>query len=196
MLAGKTVLVTDASCGLGRTSALELGRLGAQVLVHCSRGSQRADTVVGDISKAGGKARKIAIDLRLADGPHRLAERTQAIIGGRLDILIVNATLSYATTLEDTTLDRFDELFAVNVRAPFFLIQHLLPIMCAGSQVVVLNQPAPQAVTGMNTAGAITASALDALARCFAEMLGPRGIRVSTSMHPGHTLASTLQDLI
>jgi 3-oxoacyl-[acyl-carrier protein] reductase len=99
-LKGKTALVTGASRGIGRASALALARAGAQVLVHYSSGAQEADAVVAEIQQAGGRSEKIGADLRAADGPHLLARRARAIVGGRLDILVANAGIAGAATIE------------------------------------------------------------------------------------------------
>jgi 3-oxoacyl-[acyl-carrier protein] reductase len=125
-LSGKTALVTGASRGMGRASALALAAAGAQVLVHYGRGADEADGVVAEIRKAGGRADTVAADLAAADGAHKLAKQTRSIIGDRLDILVANAGISKTATIEETTVEDFDKLFAVNVRAPFFLVQQLL----------------------------------------------------------------------
>src|SRR5260370_29372136 len=135
-LSGKTALVTGSSRGIGRASALALAAAGAQVLVHYGRGATEADGVVGEIRKAGGRGDAVAADLAAADGPHKLAKLTRNIVGDRLDILVANAGVSKSATIEDTTIEDFDKLFAVNVRAPFFLVQQLLPILSKGSCVV------------------------------------------------------------
>jgi NAD(P)-dependent dehydrogenase (short-subunit alcohol dehydrogenase family) len=83
--------------------------------------------------KTGGRADAIATDLAAADGASKLAKHAHSIIGDRLDILVANAGVSKAATIEETTVEDFDRLFAVNVRAPFFLVQQLLPIMSKGS---------------------------------------------------------------
>src|SRR5437868_1611035 len=80
-LYGKTALVTGASRGIGRASALALARAGAQVLVHYGSGEKEATAVVAEIRKAGGKAEKISANMGAADGPHLLAERVRAIVG-------------------------------------------------------------------------------------------------------------------
>ncbi len=183
-LNGKTALVTGASRGIGRASALALAKAGAQVLVHYGSGAKEADAVVAEIRQAGGKAEKIAADLREADGPHLLARRTRAIIGGRLDILVANAGISRAATIEDTTVEDFDNLFAVNVRAPFFLVQQLLPVMCKGSSVVLLSSLAAHTALGTLAAYSATKGAIDTLVRHFAAALGERGIRVN-AVAPG-----------
>jgi 3-oxoacyl-[acyl-carrier protein] reductase len=183
-LPGKTALVTGASRGIGRASALKLARAGAQVLVHFSSGGEEADRVVAEIRKGGGRADSVGVDLAATDGPHRLAKRTREIIGDRLDILIANAGVSKAATIEDTTVEDFDRLFAVNVRAPFFLVQQLLPILHEGSCIVFISSLAARAVVGTIPAYAATKGAIDTMVKHFASLLGQRGIRVN-AVAPG-----------
>src|ERR1700722_19252473 len=174
-LTGKTALVTGASRGIGRASALALARAGAQVLVHYGRGAREADGVVAEIRKAGGRADAIAMDLAAADGAGKLARQARSIVGDRLDILVASAEISKAATIEQTTVEDFDRLFAVNVRAPFFLVQQLLPIMSKGSSIVFLSSRAASAVAGMIPAYAATKGAVETLVKHFASMLGARG---------------------
>jgi 3-oxoacyl-[acyl-carrier protein] reductase len=183
-LAGKTALVTGASRGIGRASALALGKAGAQVLVHYNGGGKDATAVVAEIRKAGGKAEKVTADLRASDGPHALAERVRAIVGARLDILVASAGIAKAATIEETTVEDFDALFAVNVRAPYFLLQQLLPVMCKGSSVVLLSSLAAHASFGTLSAYAATKGAIDTLVKHFAAALGERGIRIN-AVAPG-----------
>ncbi len=163
-LSGKTALVTGASRGIGRASALALAGAGAQVLVHYSRGAKEADGVVAEIRKAGGRADAIATDLAAADGASKLARQARSIVGDRLDILVVNAGISKAATIED--------------------VQQLLPIMCKGSSIVLLSSLAARAVAGTIPAYAATKGAVDTLVKQFASMLGARGIRVN-AVAPG-----------
>src|SRR3984957_7331691 len=138
-LEGKTALVTGASRGIGRAIPLALAQGGAQVLVHYNSNEKEADAVVAEIREEGGKAEKVGTDLRKSDGAHALAKQVRDIVGGRLDILVANAGISKSVALEDTTVEDFDRLFAVNVRAPFFLVQQLLPILGEGSSVILLS---------------------------------------------------------
>ena len=183
-LTGKTALVTGASRGIGRATALALAAAGAQVLVHYGSGEKEATAVVDEIRRAGGKAEKIAGDLRSPDGPHQLAERVRAIIGGRLDVLVANAGIAKAAAIEDTTVEDFDALFAVNVRAPFFLVQQLLPALCKGSSIVLLSSLAAHASVGTLSAYSATKGAIDTLVKHWASALGPHGIRVN-AVAPG-----------
>jgi NAD(P)-dependent dehydrogenase (short-subunit alcohol dehydrogenase family) len=183
-LSGKTALVTGASRGMGRASALALAGAGAQVLVHYGRGASEADGVVAEIRKAGGRADAVATDLAAADGPHKLTKQARSIIGDRLDILVANAGISKVTTIEETRVEDFDSLFAVNVRAPFFLVQQFLPIMSKGSSIVFISSLAARAVVGTAPAYAATKGAIDTLVKHLASLLGARGIRVN-AVAPG-----------
>src|ERR1700722_4089640 len=183
-LSGKTALVTGASRGIGHATALALAKAGAHVIVHYGKGEEEATAVVADIRKAGGNADKVSADLRTADGPHLLAERVRAVIGGRLDILVANAGISKAASIAETTVEDFDALFAVNVRAPFFLVQQLLPVLGEGSSVILLSSLAAHAAVGNLSAYAATKGAIDTLVKHFAAALGERGIRVN-AVAPG-----------
>ena len=183
-LSGKTALVTGASRGIGRASALALAKAGAQVLVHYGNGAKEAEAVVTEICKGGGRADAIAADLAAPDGPHRLAKQARAIVGDRLDILVANAGISKAATIEETTVEDFDKLFAVNVRAPFFLVQQLLPILSKGSTIVFVSSLSARAVVGTIPAYAATKGTIDTMVKHFASLLGEREICVN-AVAPG-----------
>jgi NAD(P)-dependent dehydrogenase (short-subunit alcohol dehydrogenase family) len=183
-LSGKTALVTGASRGIGRASAIALARMGAQVLVHYSTGEGEARAVVAEISKAGGRAGAVSADFSAPDGAHKLATQVRAIVGDRLDVLVANAGISKSATIEETTVEDFDRLFAVNVRAPFFLVQQLLPILGKGSSIVLVSSLAANAAVGTVAAYAATKGAIATLVKHFASDLGERGVRVN-AVAPG-----------
>ncbi len=106
------------------------------------------------------------------------------IVGDRLDILVANAGVSKAATIEETTVEDFDALFAVNVRAPYFLVQQLLPILKEGSSIVFTSSLAAHAAVGNLSAYAATKGAIDTLVKHFALILGARGVRVN-AVAPG-----------
>ncbi|MEP9376819.1 SDR family oxidoreductase [Aquabacter sp. CN5-332] len=183
-VSGKTALVTGASRGMGRAAALALGKAGAQVLVHYARAAEEAEGVVAEIAAAGGRAQAVQADLSAPDAPFALARQVRAIVGDRLDILVANAGVSKAVPIEDLSVAEFDSLFAVNVRAPYFLVQQLLPILGAGSSVVLVSSLGARAAVGTLAAYAATKGAVDTLVKHFAASLGPRGIRVN-AVAPG-----------
>jgi 3-oxoacyl-[acyl-carrier protein] reductase len=180
-LNGKTALVTGASHGIGRAIAVALAKSGARTLVHFNSGNAEADRVVAQIRECGGDADKVAADLGKRQGPHMLAERVRSMVGSRpLDILVANAGVSRVATVEDTTIEDFDYLFAVNVRAPFFLVQQLLPNMFSGSSIILVSSLAARAaVSTLLPAYAASKGAIQTLVIQFAAALGCRGIRVN-----------------
>jgi 3-oxoacyl-[acyl-carrier protein] reductase len=183
-LPGKTALITGASRGIGRATALALAKAGAQVLVHYSSAEAEAKAVVAEIRAVGGRADALAADLGAPDGAHKLAKQVRSVVGDRLDILVTNAGVSASATIEQTTVEEFDRLFAVNVRAPYFLVQQLLPILGKGASVVLVSSLAAHATVGTLSAYAATKGAVDTLVKHFAGELGDRGIRVN-AVAPG-----------
>jgi len=183
-LANKTALVTGASRGMGRATALALAAAGAHVIVHYGRNGDEAKTVVDQIRAGGGRADAVSADLAAPDGAHLLAAQVRNLAGSRLDILVANAGISNAASFETMTVKDFDSLFAVNVRAPFFLVQQLLPVMGDGGSIVFLSSLGARAAVGTLAAYASTKGAINTLVKYFAAALGPRGIRAN-AVAPG-----------
>jgi NAD(P)-dependent dehydrogenase (short-subunit alcohol dehydrogenase family) len=125
------------------------------------------------------------------DGATLLAKEVRSIVGDRLDVLVSNAGVSKAATIKDHTVEDFDNLFATNVRSPFFLVQQLLPVLGEGSSIIAISSLGAHAVVGKPgldnpsvLAYASTKAALETLVRNWAAILGPRGIRVN-AVAPG-----------
>ena len=191
VLHSKTALVTGASRGIGRATALALAETGAHVLVHYGRSAQEAQSLVESIHSKGGRADAIRADLGTPEGATLLANEVRSIIGKQLDLLVSNAGISKAATIRDHTIEDFDNLFATNVRSPFFLVQQLLPILSEDSNIIVVSSIAAHAVVGKPSldspsilAYASTKGALETLVKNWAAILGPRGIRVN-AVAPG-----------
>jgi 3-oxoacyl-[acyl-carrier protein] reductase len=183
-LTGKTALVTGASRGMGRATALALAAAGARVVVHYGRNADEAKSVVDQIRAAGGRADALAADLSAPDGAHTLAAQVRNLVGDRLHIIVANAGISKAAAIEDMTVNDFDNLFAVNVRSPYCLVQQLMPTLRSGDTIVFLSSLGAHAAVGSLSAYAATKGAIDTLVKYFAAALGPRGIRVN-AVAPG-----------
>ena len=190
-LQNKTALVTGASRGIGRATAVALANAGAHVLVHYGRSAQEAQSLVAEIQTKGGRATAISVDLETPDGGSLLAKQVRSIVGDRLDVLVLNAGISKSARIADYTVEDFDSLFAINVRGPFFLVQQLLPVLGDGSSVVVISSLGARSVVGKPgldnpsiLAYASTKGALETLVKNWAAILGPRGIRVN-AVAPG-----------
>src|SRR6204780_3923763 len=147
-LQDKTDLVTGASRGIGRATAAALARAGAHVLVHYGRSAQEAESLVSEIQAKGGRAQEISADLVTPNGAALLAEQVRSIVGDRLDVLVLNAGISKAARIADYTVENFYNLFATNVRGPFFLVQQLLPVLGEGSSIVVISSLGARSVVG------------------------------------------------
>lgn len=147
-LSNKTALVTGASRGIGRATAIALADAGARVLVHYGKSQHDADTLVENIRNNGGKANAVGAGLAEPEAAFELATKVRNLVGDRLDIVVANAGVSKAARIEDHTIADFDNLFATNVRGPFFLVQQLLPILGEGSSVIVTTSLAARVSPG------------------------------------------------
>src|ERR1700704_5356114 len=132
-LKGQRALVTGATSGIGRAVALQLGREGAEVVVHGRDAARGADTVE-EITAAGGKASFVAADLDDAADVARLASDV-----GEVDILINNAGIALFGPTAEFDVSAFDKMFASNVRAPFFLVAAFAPGMAAKGHGSIVN---------------------------------------------------------
>src|SRR5580692_6054668 len=135
-LEGISALVTGATSGIGKAAAEELGRHGAEIVVH-GRDVDRGSAVAGTITAEGGKARFVAADLTDPAQVGHLVEQA-----GPVDILVNNAGFSWFGPTAELDVETFDRLFTANVRAPFFLVAMLAPKMAArgsGSIIIVAS---------------------------------------------------------
>lgn len=188
----KSALITGASRGIGRATALALANEGAHVLIHYGKSSESANALAEEIQQRGGHAQAVGADLAVASGAADLAVRIRELVSDRLDIFVANAGISKAASIEDHTIEDFDGLFATNVRAPFFLLQQLLSILGDGSSVIVTTSLAARFSPGESgqagapslPAYAATKGALETLVKHWAAHLGARGIRVN-AVAPG-----------
>jgi NAD(P)-dependent dehydrogenase (short-subunit alcohol dehydrogenase family) len=160
-------------------------------LVHYARSAREAETLVAEIESKGGQADAIAADLAHPDGASKLAEQVKVLPVTRLDVLILNAGVSKSALLADYTIEDLDNLFATNVRGPFFLVQKLVPLLGEGSNIVAITSGVARLVVGKpglenpSILGyASTKGALETLVKNWAAILGPRGIRVN-AVAPG-----------
>ncbi len=179
---GSTALVTGATAGIGYAIALELAQQGADVIVH-GRNAERGAKAVQEIENSGGRARFVAADLSNADDLRRLAAEA-----GDVDILINNAGIyEFASTFDTDDAD-FDNHFDINLRAPYVLVQKLVPGMVARGHGSVVNISTVAASTPSAEAGLYGASkaALDLLTKLWADEFGAAGVRVN-AVAPGPT---------
>jgi NAD(P)-dependent dehydrogenase (short-subunit alcohol dehydrogenase family) len=179
-LHGKTALVTGASRGIGRAVAQRLAADGAVVAVHYGRDGDAAKETVAAIEQANGHAFPLRAEFGASTGLDTLFEGLSASLDGRqLDILVSNAGILEMTPLEQITPEEFDRVFAVNVRAPLFIIQRALPLMRDGGRIVNISSAVTRIALPFLTY-AMSKGAIDVLGHTLAQSLGARQITVNT----------------
>jgi NAD(P)-dependent dehydrogenase (short-subunit alcohol dehydrogenase family) len=184
VLTGRTALVTGASRGIGRGIAERLGRDGARVGVHYGRSEAAAKETVARIEAAGGSAFAIRAELGVPGDAAALWEEFDRHADG-VDILVNNAGIGSTPPIEEIDEETYDQVFAVNVKAPFFIVRHGLRRLRDGGRVVNISSGlARTAVFPHLIAYAMTKGALDVFSRDLSKVLGARGITVN-SLAPG-----------
>ncbi|MER6626635.1 SDR family oxidoreductase [Streptomyces sp. NPDC000987] len=174
-LARQTALVTGATAGIGRATALALAARGADIIVH-GRDKDRAADTLRQIEAIGVTARLELADLSDPAQVTALTERA-----GHVDILVNNAGIFHFARTADTGPATFDAHIAVNLRAPYLLVQALAPGMAARGHGAIVNLSSGAATTpgpGSGIYGA-TKAALESLTRVWAAEYGPDGVRVN-----------------
>ncbi len=187
-LAGSTALVTGATAGIGRATALRLAALGADVVVHgrdAARGAEVLDTIIA----SGGTGRFIAADLQDPAEVRRLASEA-----GDVDVLVNNAGIYHFAGTTELGVESFDAQFAVNTRAPFLLVAALAPGMVERGRGSIVNVSTVAASSPVGGGGAYGASkaAIELLTLTWAAEFGGAGVRVNAvSPGPVHTLGTS-----
>ncbi|MCW9134282.1 SDR family oxidoreductase [Bacillus paramycoides] len=190
-LDGKIALVTGASRGIGRAIAKRLAQDGALVAIHYGRNKTAADQTIREIESNGGKAFLVEAELNSISGVKKLIEQLDNELQTRvgtsvIDILVNNAGIGTQGTIEDTTEEAFDEIIAVNIKAPFFLIQQTLPRLREQGRIINISSAEVRIGLTGSIAYGLSKGALNTMTLPLAKHLGERGITVNTIM-PGYT---------
>ena len=183
-LSGKAALVTGGSRGIGAAIAKRLARDGADVAITYASAQQKADEVVHAITASGRRGFAIRADSGDAQAVQGAVAETVRELG-RLDVLVNNAGIVVVAPLEDVSLQDFDRIVAVNVRAVFVAAQAASKHMGAGGRIITIGSVNADRVpvAGLSVY-AMTKAAVAGLTRGLARDLGPRGITVN-NVQPG-----------
>lgn len=182
-----TALITGGTSGIGRAVANQLAAQGIHVVV-AGRNADRGEQTVAAIRAAGGKVDFVQTDLRDASSARSLAKRAVELGNGRVDILVNNAGVFPFGPTHETTEDDFERVYALNVKAPYFLVAELAPLMAESGKGAIVNistMLADYGMSGMSLYGSSKA-AINLLTKAWAAEYGPSGVRVNT-VSPGPT---------
>jgi NAD(P)-dependent dehydrogenase (short-subunit alcohol dehydrogenase family) len=182
----KTALITGATSNIGRAIAVAFAAEGANVVVS-GRDGQRGAEAVAQIRAAGGTAQFIAAELDGSpDTSGELARTATEALGGQIDILVNNAGIYPGSNTGTTDEATFDRVYAVNVKAPFFLTAAIVPAMVERGEGVIINLGSWIARLGIPIGSlySSTKGAVETLTRAWAAEFGPAGVRVN-AISPG-----------
>ena len=194
-LDGRVALVTGGSGGIGRALVSRLATQRAVVAVGYGTNAEAAQNIVADIMAAGGRAVAVGADLRRPESAAELVDAVEQALGP-IDVLVANAGLGVVRPLEEVTTEDFDEMMAVNLRAPFLLAQRTLPGMRERRFGRVLFMSSIAAFTGgiVGPHYAASKAGLHGLTHFLAARFAPFGVTVNalapaliaeTGMFPG-----------
>jgi NAD(P)-dependent dehydrogenase (short-subunit alcohol dehydrogenase family) len=188
---GKTALVTGGSRGIGRAVSRRLARDGALVAVHYGHDRTAAERTVKEIKADGGRAFPVHAELGVPGDADTLWSAFDAALAEQdapegLDILVNNAGITVPRPLAQVTEADYDRVFAINTKAPFFIIQRGLGRLRDGGRIVNISSVATRVAFPAIVSYTMTKAALDYLTLSLAQELGPRGITVN-AVAPGYT---------
>ncbi len=181
----KIAVITGASRGLGRSTALHLARKGVDVIVTYRSKQAEADAVVTEISQIGGKAVALQLDVGNSKSFAEFSAQLRAVLRTHwqrdsFDYLVNNAGIGINASFAETTEAQFDELMNIHLKGPFFLTQSLLPLIADGGRIVNLSSGLARFTFPGRAAYAVMKGAVEVLTRYLAMELGVRGIAVNT----------------
>jgi NAD(P)-dependent dehydrogenase (short-subunit alcohol dehydrogenase family) len=188
---GKTALVTGGSRGIGRAICHRLAREGALVAVHYGHDEAAAERTVKEIEADGGRAFPVHAELGVPGDADTLWSAFDRALAARdaepgLDVLVNNAGITVPRSIADVTEADYDRVFAINTKAPFFIVQRGLDRLRDGGRIVNISSVATRVAFPALVSYTMTKAALDYLTLALAQELGPRGITVN-AVAPGYT---------
>lgn len=184
-LSGRTALITGSSRGIGAALARAFAEAGADIAVHCAGRTDEADKVAGQVRALGRKAAVVQADLGASGGARRCWDGAVAGLG-RIDILVLNASIQIPRPWLESTMEEFDRQMTVNVRASYELLRLAAPPMCdrGWGRILTIGSVQEAKPNPAMLVYAATKNAQTALMRGLAKQLAPQGVTIN-GLAPG-----------
>lgn len=181
----KIALITGGSRGLGKNMALQLAGKGFDVILTYQSKKDEAENVVAEIKASGRHAFALPLDVSKSNTFKTFSESIVSILKSefkhdKIDVLVNNAGVGLHATIDDTTEEQFDAMVNIHLKAPFFLVQKLLPVFNTGGSIVNISSGLARFTFTGYDAYATMKGGVETLTRYQAKFLGARGIRVNT----------------
>ncbi len=185
----KIALITGASRGLGKSTALHLAAQGIDIIGTYNSRADEAQALVAEIESLGGRAAMLQLDVGQSEGFAAFSGEVAKVLNQhfdrpRFDFLVNNAGVGVHANFVDTTVAQFDLLMNIHLKGPFFLTQTLLPLMNDGGRILNISSGLARFSLPGYGAYAAMKGAMEVLTRYQAKELGDRGIAVNV-LAPG-----------
>ena len=183
-IAGKTIVITGSSSGMGAAAARHLAEKGAAVVLGARR-ANRIEALAAEITKAGGKAIAVATDVTKREDLQRLVDAAVETYG-RIDVLINNAGVMPLSPLERVKVHEWDQMIDVNLKGVLYGVAAALPHMVAqkSGHIINLSSVAGHKLFGGSAVYSATKFAVRALSEGLRQEMAPYNIR-TTIISPG-----------
>ncbi len=184
-LGGKAAVITGASRGIGRATAIRLADEGAAVAINYRANAEAAESLVASLTARGVRAVAIQADVSDPARTGELMDKAAEALGG-VDILVSNAGIEYFGSLEEITPGDYDRVFATNTRGQLFAVQHAVRYMGSGGRVLLMSSVSAHKSVFHHAVYAASKAAVEAMALNLAPELAQRGITIN-AIAPGGT---------
>lgn len=183
--ANKIALVTGGSRGLGKDAALQLAKKGFDIIITYQSQHTAAEQTVGEIRQIGKKAVALQLDVANSATFDQFISTITSVLKAEfestsLTSLVNNAGAGLYTSFAETSMEQFDNMVNIHLKAPYFLTQKLLPLLQEGGSIVNISSGLARFSYKGYTPYAIMKAAVESLSRYQALELGERKIRVNT----------------